>query len=148
MSDIRLFLSTEEFDPVSAAIRWYTKCAWSHAGWIRKSDGWTFSAMLDGGVAWRPPNPKAKVLMLTADGLDATLARAESQTGDKYDWLDILGIAVGGNLQMPNRSICDKLVFWAYQDFGSPLVNHRFIPMEHLTPRDILLSPYVNEDTE
>lgn len=97
-------------------------------------------------MAWRPPNPKARVLKLTADGMDASLAKALTQEGDKYDWLDILGIATGKNLETPNRFICDKLVFWAQNEIGCGLVNHTFIPFEHLTPRDILLSPYVLED--
>lgn len=47
-----LFLSTEEFDPVSIAIRLKTDCDWSHVGFLRLADNWTFSTMSDGkGVA-------------------------------------------------------------------------------------------------
>lgn len=145
MSDLCLFLSTVECDPISAAIRAATNCAWSHTGFRRPSDGWTFSAMSDGGIAWRPPNPRAKILNLSTDGMDAALSKALTQAGLKYDFMDILGIAFHENWETPNRMICDKLVFWSFQQIGCPLVNMKFIPIEHLTPRDILLSPYVNE---
>ena len=148
MSDIRLFASTVESDIESALIRWEGKSAWSHCGFYRKSDQWTFSALLDGGVKWRPPNPAAKVLVLTAQGQDAALSRALTKEGEAYDWLDILGIATGRNWAMEGRMICDKLVFWSFQDIGAPLLNHTFIPLMHLAPDDILKSPYVLEDKE
>ena len=162
---ICLFLSTVEFDPISAAIRFETKCDWSHVGFYRLGDQWTFSAMSDGkGVAWRPPNPHAHILLLdylpspTNAQLDAqldaqlnigvmaaALAAAETQTGAKYDFLDILGIAFGPNWETPGRMICDKLVLWAFEQLHSPLLNMAFIPIEHMTPRDILLSPFLIE---
>jgi hypothetical protein len=145
VSDIRLFVSTETFDPESAIIRWYTACAWSHTGWLRKSDGATFSAMLDGGVGWRGANSRAKVLTLNAPGVDEAFTVALTQEGDAYDMLDILGIATGRNWEAPGKFICDKLVFWAFQKAGYPLLNPEFIPLEHFTPRDVLLSPAVQE---
>lgn len=141
-----LFLSTVETDPISAIIRRATNCDWSHAGFMRLADGWTFSAMSDGqGVAWRPPNPNAKILKLSVQGIEAALSKAQSQAGSKYDFMDIAGIALGCNWSAPGSFICDKLVFWAFQEIGAPLVNPTFIPAIHLTPRDILLSPYVTE---
>jgi hypothetical protein len=140
-----LFLSTETSDPVSAVIRWYTDCDWSHCGWLRLADGWTYSAMFNGGVQWRPPNPKAKILKLSAAGIEASLSKALSVEGAAYDLLDILGIATGRNWSEPGEFICDKLVFWAQDAIGCPLVNMRFIPLIHLKPRDILLSPDVIE---
>lgn len=102
--------------------------------------------MIDGGVQWRPPNPRAKLLILTADAMDATLAIAQTKRGEKYDWLDIIGIECAKDWCTDGRFICDKLVFWSYLQLGTPLVNPNFIPIIHLTPRDILLSPYVNEE--
>jgi len=143
--DYCLFLSTVEFDPVSAIIRARTNCAWSHTGFYRLADKWTFSAMANGGVAWRPPDPRAKILVLAVDNVEDALTKAETQAGDGYDFLDILGIALGENWEAEGRMICDKLVFWAFKEIGYPLLNHTFIPMEHLTPRDVLLSASVKE---
>src|SRR6266404_5809088 len=139
-----LYLSTETWAPVSAVIRAETGVDWSHVG-FRRDDGQTFSAMLSGGVRWRPPNHGAKILLLDVDGCDAALAKAETHTGDAYDMLNILGIALRHDWSQPGHFICDKLVFWAFQETGKPLVNPRFIQLEKLTPRDILLSPYVTE---
>jgi|ERR1700756_488390 len=141
--NIRLFMSTEEVDPASAIIRWYTNCDWSHTGWIDLDTNKTYSAMLVGGVKWRPLNPNAKVLVLSAPKMKEAFNKALSQEGHKYDFLDIVGIASGRNWSQPGEFICDKLVFWAYQEIGMPLLNHVFIPLIHLKPRDILLSPLV-----
>lgn len=148
MSDIRIFVSTEHSDPISRIIDAETDNLWSHTGWLWLSSGYTYSAMLDGGVQKRPPNPKARVLVLTCDGMDASLAWALTQEGCKYDWMDILGIAFRQNLETSGRFICDKLLFRAQQEIKLPLLNHTFIPMMHLTPRDVLVSPYVNEDRD
>lgn len=144
-----LFLSTEEFDPVSAAIRLKTECAWSHVGFLRLSDNWTFSAMSDGkGVAWRPPNPKARILKLSTPNVDVAIAKAFTQEGKPYDKLDIVGIALGLNLESNGRFICSVLVAWSFEQIGVPILNPTFIPREHITPRDILLSPFVTEIKE
>jgi hypothetical protein len=140
-----LYLSTETYDPISAAIRAETGVDWSHVG-FRDDSGRTFSAMFRGGVAWRPPNPEAgKILLLDVDGCDAALAKAQTQAGDDYDMLNILGIALRHDWSMPGHFICDKLVFWAFQQTDNPLVNPTFIQIEKLTPRDVLLSLKVRE---
>lgn len=143
--DYCLFLSTETWDPASIAIRWFTDCEWSHCGFYRLADGWTYSAEFLGGVDWRKPNPRARVLKLSTDGIDAALSKALSVKGSAYDMLDIIGIATSHDWAKPGDFICDKLVFWAFNQIGTPLVNPNYIPLEHLTPRDLLLSPYVNE---
>lgn len=144
-----LFLSTEELDPVSAAIREETKCDWSHVGFYRCEDGYTFSAMSDGkGVAWRPPNKRAKILKLAAGGIESALSKALTQGGKPYDRLDIAGIALGANWSTASKFICSTLVLWAFEQAGIPLLNPTFIPRQHLTPRDVLLSPYLMEIKE
>lgn len=146
MSDIRAFVSTVPRDPISAFIRGETDCLWSHMGWVRLSDGWTFSAMFDGGVIWRPPNPKARVLVLTCDGMDASLAKALTKEGEHYDWLGIVGMALRKNLDDSKLDFCDKLFIWAQNEVGCPIVNTRFIPIYHFSPADVLKSLYINED--
>src|SRR5882762_7066671 len=139
-----LYLSTETWDPVSAVIRAETGVDWSHVG-FRRDDGQTFSAMLSGGVSWRPPTPGAKILLLDVDGCDAALAKAETHTGDAYDMLNILGIAMRHDWSQPGHFICDKLVFWAFEQTANPLLNHVFVQIEKLSPRDVLLSLKVRE---
>ena len=139
-----LFLSTQQYDIESALIRRFTMCDWSHVGFLRDSDGYTFSAMNDGkGVAWRPPNPTVKTLKLTVPRIEEALAQAETKAREPYDVGDILGFIANRNWQSPDKFICDRLVFWAFAQIGQPLLNHTFIPMDHLTPRDVLLSPLV-----
>jgi hypothetical protein len=141
--DICLFLSTDPCDIESALIRRFTMCDWSHVGFYR-SDGWTFSAMNDGkGVAWRPPNPKAKILLLQAPKMQEAFASALTQEGKAYDVADILGFIANQTWATPDSFICDRLVFASFVAAGAPLLNHKYIPMEHLTPRDVLLSPFI-----
>lgn len=137
---INLFVSTETYDPVSAIIRWWTDSAWSHTGFIRE-DGFTFSAQSDGlGVAWRPPNPQAKVLRLMADGIEGAFAVALTQQGNRYDFRNIAGIALAHDWQTPGKDMCAKLVFWSFQKIGKPLLNHRLTPLEKLNPGHVTLA--------
>lgn len=141
---ICLFLSTQEDDIESALIRRFTMCDFSHTGFYRFTDGWTYSAMADGkGVAWRPPNPKAKVLLLHAPNMQQAFEWALTQEGKAYDKANILGFVLNKDWVTPNELICDRLVFESFRHTPTPLVNHTFIPIEHLTPRDILLSNQV-----
>jgi len=141
-----LFVSTVTFDPISAYIRWRTNCTWSHTGWYRLSDGWTYSAMSDGnGLDWRPPNARAKILLLDAPGVDESLAKALEHRGAGYDFFQILGLGLARDWSMPGRFICDKAVFYFQQQAGFPLLNHTFIQLNKLTPESILLSEHVTE---
>lgn len=114
MSEICLFLSNDG-SIEDHVIDWYTNCDWAHCGWLRRSDMWTYSAQHDGGLIWRPPNPKAKILKLSADGMDASLAKALTAEGSAYDMLNILGIALSKDWSTPGETICDKALFW-FQD--------------------------------
>lgn len=148
-----LFMSTIKDDPVSALIRRMSMCDWSHTGFYRLEDGWTFSAMNDGkGVAWRPPNPKATILKITAPGVEDAFSWALKQEGKPYDRLDIAGFVFDRDWQNPSSFICDRLNFLAFINaslipgsLAKSLLNHKFIPLEHLTPRDILVSNLVTQ---
>lgn len=135
-----VFLSTEEHDFLSAAIRWDTRAKWSHIGWERLSDGWTYSAMNDGkGVAWRPPNPKAEILRLNIPGMQEAFQWALSQEGKPYDQRDILGFIAGRDWGDHDGSkwICSELTASAF-DKTTPLFA-RWTPLWHISPRDHLL---------
>lgn len=137
-------MSTEELDIESALIRRGSMCDWSHTGFFRKADSWTFSAMNDElGVSWRPPNPSAKVLLISTPKVEEMLAAALTQKGKPYNRKEIFGFIANTNWTNPDSFDCDQLVFWAAIQAGFPLLNHTFIPLQHLTPRDVLVSPLV-----
>lgn len=140
MSDVCVFLSTEEHDFLSAAIRWGTRAKESHMGWERQSDMWTYSAMNDGkGVAWRAPNPKATILRLDIPGMQQAFEWALTQEGKPYDQRDILGFISGRDWGSHDGSawICSELGAVAF-DKTVPLFA-RWTPLWHIAPRDFLL---------
>lgn len=142
--NVCLYASTERWDLISWRIRRETNCDWSHVGFYDLDRQMTFSAMCDGrGVTWRPLKRCQKVMLFYALGTDAALECALAEEGKSYDMLDIVGIAFGANLALPDRFICSTLVLWAFEQTGNPLLNMKFIPLSHLTPRDVLLSPKI-----
>ena len=141
-----LYVSTEEYDPISIAIRAKTECAWSHVGFYNPETKRTFSAMCDGkGVAWRTLKPSEKYMLLDADGIDDAFKFALAQEGKPYDVLDIIGIVSGADLVQRQHFICSTLVLWSFQQAGKPLLGMWAIPLDHMTPRDVLLSPFIRE---
>jgi hypothetical protein len=144
MSDICIFLSTQKYDLVSALIRRATNCDWSHCGFFNRTNHTTYSAMADGkGLTFRPVGPTQKMLLLTAPGVEAAYQKALEWEGTPYDFKGVFGMVIGRNWDDPTKLFCDLTVFRAQRETGNPLVNHTFLPDIHLTPRDILLSPYV-----
>lgn len=118
-----------------------TGSVWTHAGFQIDEDH-TFCALTD-GVHVRPNDPDEIKLMLEVPFCEGALAKARTRDGDKYDFLNIAAIIFGTDWHWDHRDICDKLVFWAFQQDGHPLLNHTFLQLEKLTPRDILLSPAI-----
>jgi hypothetical protein len=144
--DVCLYVATEPSDPESIAIRLLTNCDWSHVGFMRLADKMTYSSMADGrGLDFRPLKPTQKTLLLTAPGVDAAFAKALEWKGSPYDFKDIAGMILHRNWSTAGHLICDAIVFRAFEETGNPLVNPKFIPRYHLTPRDVLLSPMVSE---
>jgi hypothetical protein len=134
-------MSTQRHGIESELIRRFSMCAWSHTGFYRLSDSWTFSAMNDGqGVAWRPPNPNVEILLLNHSRVDEMAAIAFTQEGKKYNCKEILGFIANKDWTNPDEFDCDQLVFWTAIQLKDPMLNHKYYPLEHLTPRDILLS--------
>lgn len=136
---VYLFLSTEENDLESAVIRWNSLSLWSHSGWVRPSDMYTFSAMNDGkGVSWRIPNPRARMLILDAPGTQEAFQAALSCEGDPYDTSDILGMVFAKNWHKPGAWICSYLTSYHYRLVGYPLFSD-YIPLIHIKPYHHLL---------
>jgi hypothetical protein len=86
-----------------------------------------------------------KIMLLDAPHVDEAFSYALTQSGKPYNTIDIAGLAVGRNWETVDSFICSTLVLWAFEKAEYPLLNPTFIPLEHYTPRDILLSPYVQE---
>jgi hypothetical protein len=126
--------------PASWLIRWFTWSPFSHVDLVLP-DGRLLGARGSGGVAIRDPEPFYKVARFQVDAPDRVLDLAAEQIGKPYDWAAILGIAARGDWQDQGRWFCSELVAWAFQQAGRPLLraNH----FHRITPRDLLLSPYL-----
>lgn len=145
-----IFTSTEEFDPVSILIRAKCDSIDSHIGFYDLDSKQTLSTMCDGkGVAWRPvaKNQHINLLLDHEDTsvMQAAYAKALTQLGRSYDALDILGIALGRDWSTADHFICSVLVFWAFEQIGSPLLAMWGQPLEHFWPCHARLSPYLKQ---
>ena len=142
MSDLVCgFLSTELHDPASMIIRWGTHCDYSHIGWMRFSDQWTFSAMNDStGVGWRRPNTRSKIILISVPKMQEAFEWALTQEGKPYDIRDILGFVVSKNWGDHDMKawICSELFAYSFAAIGSPLFSFN-TPLWHISPRDNLL---------
>jgi hypothetical protein len=147
MKPICLFASTERGDPASGIIRFFDLSDISHVGFMRLCDGWTFSAMVDGGVKWRPPNPHAKILLLDTPRVMDMFAMALTKEGAEYNKLAIVGMVFHRNWSNANDEFCNQLVFWTAEGMPDPdpLINPTFIPIQHTWPSDLLKSTKVTK---
>lgn len=145
-----IYLSTEKLSPVSAIIRYGTRCQWSHAGFFDNEDRSFLSAQLRGGVQKRYTNPFAgeaketysAVQLFSAPGIDEAYQWAMTQIGKPYDWRAILGIAASENWHDGEDYFCSELVASAFEEIGRALLNPS-AQLWRITPRDLLLSPFV-----
>ena len=105
-------------------------------------DGRLLGADSDGGVAIRDPEQFYKVARFQVDAPELVLDLAAEQLGKPYDWGAIAGIVTRRDWQQPDRWFCSELIAWAFESAGHPLLrshgHHR------ITPRDLLLSPYLS----
>lgn len=144
--NIKLFVSTVRWDIVSWFIRWVTRCAWSHCGFIDLSTMRTYSAMADGkGLTWRPLGKRQEILILNCPRADEMLTEALNWEGQGYDYLAILGMLFGRNWSNARRKFCNFTVFRSAQIIGQRLLNDTFIPAIHFSPDDLLKSQLVSE---
>lgn len=66
---------------------------------------------------------------------------AAGQIGKPYDWAGILGYGLRRNWQEKDAWFCSELVAWAFQGAGHPILRAKDV--WRITPRDLLLSPYL-----
>lgn len=142
---VALQFVTEKWDPVSALIRFETRCDYSHVN-FRLADGTLLGSLIDGGVEVRPANYAnwSKVYLATAPGIERAADWALRQVGKKYDWKALVGIASDTQWQDKDKFICSELVAAAFEATGSPLLNPNALAWR-ITPRDLLLSPFLKE---
>ena len=116
--------------PVAAAIRWQTRGAYAHAGWLC-ADGTFYEAHGACGVAhslhpW--VNNSGPCDVYGVRGLGAAQYREikgflRSQLGAGYDWLGVLRFLSGANRDNYARWFCSELVAEACERAGRPLLS-------------------------
>lgn len=70
-----------------------------------------------------------------------------SQQFKPYDWKGILNFAHQRNWRDESAWFCSELVAWAFEKAGFPLLNIG-ADVWRVTPRDLLLSPFVKRITQ
>lgn len=137
---ICVYLSTEVYDPVSAFIRYGTHSDWSHAGFWDSDRKATLSAMIKGGVTYRPL-PK-KHLFLTGNGVELAYSWARTQLGKPYDWGAITGILLNHDWRKEGSWFCSELVAAAFERADYPLFDP-MMDVQRITPRDLEMTPHL-----
>jgi uncharacterized protein YycO len=113
----------------------------SHVDFVM-ADSRLLGAVPGHGVCIREPEADAgRVEVYQADIPDWALAYATSQVGQPYDWAGVLGWVVHRDWQEADSWFCSELIAWSCQSAGHPLV--RADRAWRITPRDLLLSPYL-----
>ena len=145
---IRVQIVTQQFNPISAAIRFTTRSWASHAEF--NVDGkFTLGARTDGGVQERPCSEDhySRIEQFTFNDehgwkmCEAAYDWALTQVGKPYDFSAVTGIALNRDLHDESKWFCSELVAVAFEKMGFPLLSTR--PSDkvyRITPRDLLLS--------
>ena len=130
-----------DHSPTSWLIRRFTWSPYSHVELVLP-DGRLLGARGDGGVAIREPARAPVVARFAVEAPDSVIDTALQQLGRPYDWAAIAGIVTRRNWQQPDRWFCSELVAWAFDRAGHPLLRSQGHYL--ITPRDLLLSPYLS----
>lgn len=135
-------LVTEEWNPVSAAIRYTTRSWCSHAEFYDTDNKITLGSRSHGGVKIRPSKDRyTKIERFTAIGIDDAFEWAKTQIGKSYDYSAIAGILFNRNWRDGKRWFCSELISAAFEEIGHPLLAVReTVDVWRVTPRDLLLS--------
>lgn len=147
---MKLVFSTTR-SPVSAVIRYATWSKYSHVELLTPDNTLLGADALARKVIEIPVEERLKkvskfVVMdsIHIDSFDVTNI-ARTQLGKPYDWGALLGWGFKRDWQEDDRWMCSELIAWVAETNGTPLLNadgfHR------ITPRDLLLSPYLFEST-
>ncbi len=153
---LRFISENNVFSPI---VCWWTGCQYSHVE-VCLPEGYLgarpFAEHIDGkhipaGVQIRPFNyltPKKQAFATIELGSfvdDIVLKVFREQIGKPYDYAAILAFPLDRNWRETNAFICSELVAYAFEQAGKPLLNP-VARVSRLSPRDILLSPYIKSD--
>ena len=129
-----------------AVIRWWTWSWAAHAA-LMLDDGWVLDATPAHGVSIHRTvsGDVRRVFRVKCEReVEAGVARwAAGQVGKPYDWSAIAGIPFRRNWRQPGEWFCSELVASAFEAAAFPLL--RTSHLNRVTPRDLLLSPYLVE---
>ena len=146
---IYLRFVTDRLSLQSALIRFATRSWCSHCGFLRTDDQQnpidTLDSRLNGGVKIRPYgyDKVTAESWFTAPNIQAAYDFGLTLIGQKYDWLDILGIGFNTRQHAEGHYICSSFID-ACGKAASPMqwTNVHF-PSRLVTPRDLLASPAI-----
>lgn len=160
-SNVLLRLSTDKHSLISGVIRWRTDFQCSHAEFWFPQTGWTLGSRFPDGVEWRPPSSTSNqraLILATFEGIGrAAKWVADNRVGYKYDTLGIFGIATARDWHNKKERFCSETIAESGEHrfpagafiladipeiVNLPLIN-KAIPVEQVTPRDLLISPLV-----
>lgn len=150
---IYLRFITDRLSLESALIRFATRSWCSHVEFVRTEERenapyWavdTLGSRLRGGVQVRPYNycsPSAES-WFTAPNIQHAYDFGLTLIGQKYDFLDILGIGFNTRQHAEGHYICSSFID-ACGKAGSPIAwTNVHFPSRLVTPRDLLASPVI-----
>lgn len=126
-------------NPFSWLIRKFTWSDWSHVDVVLPSG--KLLGATSGGVGLREPEDVKQSIRFKIDAPITALEKIASQIGKPYDWRGVFGLWLKRDWQENDSWFCSELVAWAFKEAGKPLLRTEHL--ERITPRDLLLSPYL-----
>jgi uncharacterized protein YycO len=137
---IRIQLVTEQWNPISMAIRAATNHWASHAEYIDTEARTTLGARFRGGVKIRPCSIDrySRIEQFHAYGIDEAYRWALTQVGKPYDTGAIAGMVVNRDWHDEGKWFCSEFLAVGQEKAGYPLLSTRpsnafnFIAPSHL----------------
>ena len=77
--------------------------------------------------------------------LDKLITEANKYLGAPYDYLGCIGIGIHRDWKEPGHWFCSEFIEHIFEQAGSYLLRTEHL--DRITPRDLLLSPYINACT-
>ena len=126
---------------LSKAICLYTGCWASHVEFVLPS-GRILGSIAGKGVCLTDPDENyARVEQFYVAGpIAKAMDVASRQLGKPYDYQAISGIALRRDWHDVDKWICSELIAWSFEIVKHPLIRAR---PHKVTPRDLLMSPYL-----